>query len=153
MGDKSAIEWCDATPRAHQVVGADVTDWPERVTRVIVTGSRSWPEDDQVLPETIAHLWLRFPLAVLVHGGCPRGADRQAGRIWAKLGGTVEVHKAEWGRYGKPAGYRRNQEMVDAGANLCLAFILDSSPGATHCASRAEVAGIPVLYFREPRCA
>lgn len=128
-----------------------MTEWPDKVERILITGSRSWPDDDQVLPETIARLWLRYPLAVLVHGGCPKGADAQAGRIWSKLGGRVEVHVAQWDTYGRSAGIRRNQEMVDAGADICLAFIRDGSAGASHCAARAEAATIPVVYFRTPR--
>jgi hypothetical protein len=126
-------------------------EYPAVVSRVLITGSRTWPDDDQVLPEQIAHLWLRFPLATLVHGGCPKGADGQAGRIWAKLGGTVEVHEAQWDVYGRSAGMVRNTEMVRAGADLCLAFILRESTGALMCARSAEMAGIPVWRFTEPR--
>lgn len=46
------------------------------------------------------------------------------------------------------AGFYRNEAMVAAGADLCLAFIDNGSRGATHCANTAQAAGIPTLIFR-----
>ena len=109
-------------------------------TRTLVTGSRTWTDES-----TIRHALTRHyrPGAVLVSGGCPRGADAIAERIWRKLGGEVERHPAERDRYGKSAGFRRNAEMVELGAAVCLAFIRDGSRGATHTAQLAEAAEHP----------
>lgn len=84
---------------------------------------------------------------ILVHGTA-LGADSMAATIWLKLGGTVEPHEADWypvrlhGVKDAQAGFKRNQAMVDMGANLCIAFIRDDSRGASHAAKRAEAAGI-----------
>jgi hypothetical protein len=56
---------------------------------------------------------------------------------------TVEPYPADWDRWPRQAGYRRNAEMVAAGADECRAFIRGGSRGATHCAREAEKAGIP----------
>ena len=51
------------------------------------------------------------------------------------------------GRLGRAGGPVRNQEMVDAGADVCLAFIAPDSRGARDCARRAEDAGIRTIRF------
>lgn len=38
-------------------------------------------------------------------------------------------------------------EMVNAGADVCLAFVRNMSKGASHCAHAAELSGIPVKRF------
>jgi hypothetical protein len=115
----------------------------EGAYRVLVTGSRTWEDREAILFE-LAGLTLQHPGAVIVHGACPKGADTLAASCARDLGLAQEPHAAEWEKYGKRAGFRRNAEMVALGADVCLAFIRDHSPGATHCAGLAAKAGIPV---------
>jgi hypothetical protein len=115
--------------------------------RVLVTGSRTWT-DTTVLRDALTQAWQQYPGAVLVSGACPRGADRLAEQCWARWGGRVERWPADWHRHGRAAGYRRNRDMVHAGADLCLAFIRARSPGATHCATAAQRAGILTTIHR-----
>lgn len=118
------------------------------MTRILVTGSRDWNS-----PAVIRFALAQYttPEALLVVGDCPTGADRIARDIWTLWpGGQVEVHRADWRCHGRAAGPIRNQEMVDAGADVCLAFIRAGSKGATDCLSRAERAGIPTRVWRIP---
>jgi hypothetical protein len=115
--------------------------------RVLVTGSRDWPYPEVV--EMELDRLLTSPL-IVVHGACPRGADLHADR-WAceqeRLGVyqvRPEAHPAKWNSYGKTAGPIRNQEMVNLGADLCLAFRYMGSKGTQDCVNRAHLAGIPV---------
>jgi hypothetical protein len=112
--------------------------------RVLVTGSRAWT-DEQVIADALREHW-HDGTALLVTGACPRGADAIAERIWRSWGGLVERHPADW-QTGRDAGMRRNAGMVALGADVCLAFIRDGSPGATHAAQLAGLAGIPVHRF------
>ena len=73
----------------------------------------------------------------------PARADQLAEQCWRAWGGRIERHAADWARHGRAAGLRRNAGMVAAGAEVCLAFICDSSPGASYAARTAESAGIP----------
>jgi len=108
--------------------------------RILVTGSRDW--DDAVL---IAAVLSDYPAyATVVHGACPTGADHIADYVAQLFHLQIERHPAEWNTYGKAAGFRRNAEMVNLGADVCLAFIKNNSKGATHTVNLAEQAGIPV---------
>jgi hypothetical protein len=84
---------------------------------------------------------------VLIHGGAV-GADLIAARYAEAMDWGIEEYRAKWELYGKRAGIMRNVEMVEAGADVCLAFIYRNSRGATHCAGLAERAGIPVRRYR-----
>jgi hypothetical protein len=95
---------------------------------------------------------------VVVHGACPTGADRAAADWTADMSKaghpvTGEAHPADWQHHGKAAGPRRNTRMIRAGAALCLAFIHNDSPGASHAARTAEAARIPTLRFTTPATA
>ena len=89
------------------------------------------------------------PGTVLVTGACPRGADAIAERLWQARGGQAERHPADWST-GRGAGFARNAAMVALGADACLAFIRDGSPGASHAARLAALAGIPVHRYDHP---
>jgi hypothetical protein len=114
--------------------------------RVIVCGSRSWANYPVVL-QTLRSL---PPGSVIVHGA-GRGADSLAARAAEALGFQCEPHPADWARFGKSAGPRRNAEMVRMGANTCIAFRSDGpSPGTDGMIRLCRKAGIPVRIYREP---
>lgn len=121
--------------------------------RVLVTGSRTWDDVDEI-HDALDAMWLLWyetqtePF-ILVHGACPRGADRLADE-WAASSEDVfvERHPADWSM-GRHAGPLRNQHMVNLGADHVLAFIKDNSPGASHLVRQARKAGIPVQEFHE----
>lgn len=116
--------------------------------RILVTGSRTWTDNAPIRAEL--DQWRhRLPGAVLVHGNA-RGADRIAAAIWRRWDLPTEAHPAQWNRLGRGAGHARNRAMITLGADVCLAFIRDGSPGATGCAELAEAAGIPTYRIRRP---
>lgn len=131
--------------------------------RLLATGSRNWR--DRPVIRAALHAVLSGPepqaagAVVLVHGGQVStdpvtgeryGADYLVGEEFPAvaaalgLGHTVEVHRADWKRYGNGAGPRRNKLMVARGANHCLGFPIGESRGTFDCLRRVEKAGIPI---------
>lgn len=117
--------------------------------RILITGSRDWVDPSKIRGAIVEALRSASGTDHTIIHGCAVGADSMADAIARDLGLSVEPHPANWSEFGKRAGYLRNVEMVESGADICLAFIRDSSRGATMCADIASKAGIPVRRFEE----
>lgn len=125
--------------------------------RLICTGSRLLSDPALVRNALRAYLRQHHRLSVYV-GDCPTGADLYV-RQWCmeQLPSVVDVHvfRADWRAYGKHAGPRRNQAMVDAvpRAHLCVAWWQLGAPnrGTADCVRRAFSAGIAVDQIGQPR--
>lgn len=115
--------------------------------RILVTGSRDW-DDKETIYRALAETQGVMPhdQMILIHGGA-RGADGIASRYADSMDWGNQIYHPEWDKYGKRAGILRNEAMVNAGADVCLAFIRNQSRGATHCANYAETMGVPVKRF------
>lgn len=132
-----------------------------RTFRVLVTGSRSW-QHPGIVTASLDLLYVASRTAgrrmIVRQGGCKKGPDDTA-RRWTleKIAQfapgapvvpvTEDTWNADWST-DRGGGMRRNQDMVDAGADVCLAFIDNASPGATYCAEAAEKADIVTIYWR-----
>lgn len=123
--------------------------------RILITGSRGWTDEVAIIDAllTVTDGVYNNDSITVVHGGAA-GADTLAGEAAARYlpGCTIEVHQPAWqadGRFDRGAGFKRNQKMVDLGADYCLAFKLNDSRGTAHCISRAAAAGIKVLVFTD----
>jgi hypothetical protein len=112
--------------------------------RVIVTGCRDWT--DPVAVDVALHRAIgRFhDQVVVVHGGCPTGADKFAADFCKRRGIASDVHAADWDKHGRAAGPIRNREMAEAGASQCLAFWDGKSTGTLDMIKQATAHGIPV---------
>ena len=87
--------------------------------RVLVCGSRTFYQV-QMLERILDGVVPRGTVTI-VHGAA-NGADSLAAG-WAKIRGHhVEAHPADWDRHGRSAGPIRNQEMLDSGVDLVVAF-------------------------------
>lgn len=121
---------------------------PPNYFRVLVTGSRDWRRPDDITAMLEAAL-SEHPHLMVVHGGCPTGADAMAGHWAVERQVPMKVYPAEWTIYGKRAGIIRNNHMVHSGADRCFAFVRNGSRGASHCAAAAMGAGIFTVVVRD----
>ena len=114
------------------------------MTRVMISGSRHWVDAAAIRRELLK---LDTTRTIIVHGACPTGADAIADRLAVQMGFAVEPYPAEWKKYGRSAGPRRNQEMVDISDRL-IAFPLPDSVGTVDAINRARQKGLPVLVIQ-----
>ncbi len=82
--------------------------------RVVIAGCRDYNNYDE------AKEYIDFCLSnirkeneIVILSGCASGADAIGERYAKENGFLVEKHPADWKTYGKSAGPRRNQQMVD----------------------------------------
>ena len=108
--------------------------------RILVCGGRDYC-DQEAMKKKLTELYERHPNSTLVHGGAP-GADSWSGYIGGTLGFTVECHIAQLAQYGKAAGPMRNQEMLDSGIDLVVAF--PGGRGTPDMLRRVQLTGVPV---------
>lgn len=116
------------------------------MTRILITGSRDWA-CHAVAEQVIARLLSRYgPNLILIHGACPTGVDAAFDEASRDQGIAVERHPADWDKFGRGAGPKRNEHMVGLGADLCIAVSRDlrASKGTAGCVRLALAAGIPV---------
>lgn len=115
---------------------------------VLVTGTRDLPPPD---PGPVWRELDHLEAELIIHGA-DRGVDAAADE-WARHRHVDVISvEAEWERYGKSAGARRNARLVAkavqylaAGHDMvCLAVPGPRSVGTHDCAQRAEQAGIRV---------
>jgi hypothetical protein len=114
--------------------------------RIIIAGSRNfseYPTLEKYTKDFINHLALRHAgKEIAIVCGMARGAD-ELGKIYGKKH-NLEVLEmpANWNKYGKGAGYRRNDEMVKI-ADAAIYFWDGQSSGTMHCMESAFAKGIP----------
>jgi hypothetical protein len=123
--------------------------------RIIISGSRLMRDEGPIrlalreLGASADSLDVKGGVTV-VHGGaegCDFLADFVVSREYPHF--KLEQHPADWDRWGKRAGPLRNKHMIDAGADVVLAFpsIGGLTNGTRGTISLAIDAGIPVRVY------
>lgn len=107
--------------------------------KLIIAGGREFTDYNRLV-ETMSRL--NLPVSTVISGKA-RGADT-LGERWAKENGIkLEIYPAQWDKYGKRAGYIRNEQMAEV-ADAVVAFWDGKSRGTQHMINYAKTKGLKV---------
>ena len=115
--------------------------------RVLVCGGRDYTDWSYVY-DTLDGLHKKIGVSCIIHGGA-RGADSLA-QGWAVSKDLptdiYSVSSADWDKYGKSAGVRRNEIMLTS-SNPHIVVAFPGGRGTAHMVSLAKNSGCTVLQF------
>jgi hypothetical protein len=107
--------------------------------RTIIAGSRDITNYDVLLQAITKCGWV--PTVVI--SGTARGADKLGEYFAAEFGLPCEKYPADWDKFGKSAGYKRNEQMAEV-AEAVIALWDGESHGTKHMIDIATKKGLRV---------
>lgn len=115
----------------------------------LVVGSRGF-NDYNLMCQILDYMLQNKTYIVIVSGGA-KGADSLAERYAKERGLELKVFPADWDKYGKSAGYRRNEQMhlwISARHNRGVVAFWDSiSKGTAHNFELCKTYGNPIRCY------
>ena len=116
--------------------------------KLIVAGSRS-VSNYNIFRKYLDDYRKNTTITAIISGGA-NGADK-FGEIYANDNNiSLEIYLADWNKFGKSAGYRRNEIMARKG-DLLIVFWDGESRGTYHMINIAKDAKIPITTIKDPR--
>ena len=115
--------------------------------RLVVAGCRDYSDYSVASIEIEKHIQtLDVNCSVIIVSGCAEGADKLGERYASEHNLTVERFPAEWDKYGKYAGPRRNAQMAKV-ADGVLVFWDGKSRGTKNMIENAKKANKPCVII------
>ena len=117
--------------------------------KLTIAGSRTFSDYTYLEKSVDEFIEKHFPNEdITIISGCARGADRLDEEYAKSRGYDIDSHPAQWDVYGKCAGFRRNEEMVEI-ADGAVLFWDGHSHGTKHDIELCTRKEIPfeVKYF------
>lgn len=117
--------------------------------RIIIAGGRSF-SDYKLLKDKLDYYLrnkVRQGYEIIIISGTANGADKLGERYAMERGYKIERYPADWNKYKKAAGYRRNVQMSEV-ANACVVFWDGISLGSKHMIDIATNKGLPLRVVR-----
>lgn len=113
--------------------------------KLAIVGSRSFNNYDLML-RAVQYLISEIPIDLIISGGA-RGADKLAELVANELGIPTEIYPADWDRFGKQAGFLRNETMAKE-ADIIMAFWDGESKGTKHMIKTTNKLGKTLILYR-----
>lgn len=109
-----------------------------------IIGSRGFDNYDMVCKELET---IEEQILIVVSGGA-KGADSLGERWGTERGKEILIFKPDWGKFGKRAGYIRNEDIVK-NSDKIIAFWDGVSRGTKHSIELAQKLGkeCKIIYF------
>lgn len=112
--------------------------------RLAIVGSRGF-QDYRYLKQCLSTIENNYEIVEIVSGGA-RGADTLGERYAHEKGIPTNIFPADWDRYGRSAGFRRNITIVE-NADAVAAFWDGQSRGTASTIDLARKAGKQLYIF------
>ena len=109
--------------------------------KVIIAGGRDFKDYDLLCRKADYYLSRQDEIEIV--SGCAKGADKLGERYADERGYLIKRFPADWGTFGKRAGYLRNEDMAIY-ADALIAFWNERSKGTKHMIDIAEQQGLKV---------
>ena len=104
--------------------------------KIIIAGSRTF-NNYEFLKTKINYLISNKNCDIIIVSGNAIGADRLGERYAKEYGYKVIKYVPDWDKYGKRAGFIRNEEMAKI-ANAAVIFCVNKSSGSMHMIKTAK---------------
>lgn len=114
--------------------------------RVVIAGGRDF-SDYKLLRETMDNLLSKITDEITVVCGQARGADTLGEQYAKEKGYDVDYYPADWAKYGRRAGYMRNEQMAQ-NADALAAFWDGKSRGTKSMIELAMKYGLKIRIKR-----
>lgn len=116
------------------------------IRKIVIAGGRDFNNYDLLKQKTDIYLSLAVKNGdeIVIVSGKARGADTLGEKYAKEKGYKVEEYPADWNKYGKSAGYKRNEQMAKA-SDALIAFWDGKSKGTKHMIDLAKKHKIHVM--------
>lgn len=114
--------------------------------RIIIAGGRKFNDYDLICRTCDKEFSLQTEIEIV--SGTANGADKLGERYANEKGYPIKQFPADWDKYGKSAGYKRNEEMAKY-SDVLIAFWDGKSKGTKHMidlANRYKLEVTVVMY-------